>query len=329
MSRSSNNRLIESHLKQIDTIFRAHLNEEPHVVNILDIKIDKKCDLHGKTTPSRRGSVEFIKSPSRKGSMLLNSPDSDKPFCSTEKLNGKLKNSYRNSITSFAELTDRSSSVEKNDTVNRNSERRKSMPILDVVPRKNSLYMSSNRLSKHLDHPSNFPNILRSFDSSSKKNQNNRRSSNWNVNQFHNYNGLEDKTNLDRKQSLSVSEKIYKRDYSSPEPKRESSPTHLHSILKQKRATDDYELKEIIKRLSFDYIENEMSKSVNKMDSDSSSGDNGRTSSKLIPRRISIDSLESSSRRSSRRFSDYSVNSDDLVVVKPRANKTLLQVSLG
>lgn len=327
-----NSRAIDTQLRQIDAIFRAH--EEPHVVTIVNIKKDKNCDFH-RNSPSRRGSADIIND-SRGRSM---SPSTEtKPFCSTEKINEKMhKKNSRNSIASFTELINRND-IKSVDRVDHAAapitKRRDSMPIVEVTNggvKKAPLDTWNKRLFKGMEHPSNFPNMLRSSQSHTKVGNydNSRRgSSNWNVNHFHNYtNGSS--SNLDRKQSLSTSDKIFRRDYtngssnaSSPEPKKE-----LHSILKhnnnngkKNNLDSEDELKEIIKRLSFDYIKEEMSRNGNnRMDidllsnSDSSSGGTGRilTSTKLAPRRISIDSLDSSSRRSSRRYSDFSVNSDD------------------
>lgn len=341
MSRHSN-RVIESQIKKIDEIFRTH--NDPHYVTIVDVKKDKNCDFHGKS-PSRRGSVDIggTKNLSRRGSMASNL-ESRRSYCSTDKLNAE-KEKYqksRNSIASFTELINRNIINDENGMY-RNQMRRESMPVIDTNGKKNhSLDTWNSRLFKGMEHPSSFPNMLRSTNANGTKaavdTTTRRASSNWNVNHFHNYASELNKTNLDRKQSMSTSEKIFKRDYTqSPEPRKGKE---LHSILKhnkkdqqqpekiQTTAGDD-ELKEIIKRLSFDYIESEMSQNGNKMDidllsnSDSSSGGNGRilTSTKLTPRRISIDSLESSSRRSSRRFSDFSVNSDDLGTFKTRLNK--------
>lgn len=346
MSSRHSNRVIESQIKQIDEIFRTHSNNEPHVITLVDIKKDKKCDFHGMLPSSRRGSIDVnntnARSLSRKGSIASNL-ESRKSFCSSDKLNAaaaerfKNKNS-RNSIASFTELIDRNNLLSDengryNGTNGRSQMRRESMPIIDTNGKKhNPLDTWNSRLFKGMEHPSKFPNMLRSTITVNNNNgvknggdMSRRASSNWNVNHYHKYSDAN--TNLDRKQSASVSDKIFKRDYTqSPEPKKE-----LHSILKHKKSDED-ELKEIIKRLSFDYIENEMTQNGNKMDvdllsnSDSSSG-NGRilTSTKLTPRRISIDSLESSSRRSSRRFSDFSVNSDDLSM--PKTRKSLVQVS--
>lgn len=349
MSRHSN-RAVESQIKQIDEIFRTHANNDPHYVTIVDVKKDKNCDFHGKS-PSRRGSVDIgTKSLSRKGSIASNL-ESRRSFSSTDRLNAE-KEKYqksRNSIASFTELINRNLINDENGMY-RNQMRRESMPVIDTNGRKNPLDTWNTRLFKGMEHPSNFPNMLRSTNVNGNKNidTTRRTSSNWNVNHFHHYASEDNnKTNLDRKQSMSVSEKIFKRDYTqSPEPRKGKE---LHSILKHNKrdvqqpqqqqktqisAAGDEELKEIIKRLSFDYIENEMSQNGNKMDidllsnSDSSSGGNGRilTSTKLTPRRISIDSLESSSRRSSRRFSDFSVNSDDLGTFKSRLNKASIEV---
>jgi hypothetical protein len=347
-----NSHAIDSQLRQIDAIFRS--NEEPHVVTIVDVKKDKNCDFH-RNSPSRRGSVEIINTKNnnnnglRKGSV---SPrmENRKSFCSTDKLNDKmLKKNGRNSIASFTELINHNhinglngrNSVDQIDGTS-GPKKRNSMSITEG----SNGYKKDPRNLKGIEHPSNFPNTLRSSQTSAKNGNHDasrRASSSWNVNHFHNYtNGTS--SNLDRRQSLSTSEKIYRRDYlnggsssntSSPEPKKE-----LHSILKPnngRKNTSDEELKEIIKRLSFEYIEEEMTRNGNKIDvdllsnSDSSSGGGGTgrnfTSTKLAPRRISIDSLESSSRRSSRRFSDFSVNSDDFQTFRTTSRQQPLQVS--
>lgn len=341
MSRHSN-RVIDGQLKQIDAIFRAHSADPPSVV-VLEVKKDKKCDIHGICNSSRRCSDDLTKSLSRKGSTASNTDVTKRnSYCSTEKLNENFRKKNRNSIASFTELVERSVTPNGNNGFHRASiereipsrPRRESMPIID---KKNPLDTWNTRLFKGMDHPSNFPNTLRT--SSPSLNGKNgdagapRASSSWNVNHFHNYNGL---TNLDKKMSLSTSEKIFKRDYangstgSSPEPKKE-----LHSILKHKKPDED-DLKEIIKRLSFDYIEKEMN-GGGKLEvdllsnSDSSSGGTGHrtpiTSLKAAPRRISIDSLDS--RRGSRRLSDFSSTSgdDDMVTLRNRLNKSSLAVS--
>lgn len=345
MSRRSS-RVLETQLKQIDAIFRASSVDPPAVV-ILETKKDKKCDIHG-ICNSRRGSADSTKNLSRKGSI-----DAKSAYCSTERLNENFRKKNRNSIASFTELVERSVTPNGNNSLYRASierevlsrPRRESMPIIDNLKspsgKKNPLDTWNTRLFKGMDHPSNFPNTLRSSTQSLNGNKNggdtNRRaSSSWNVNHFHNYNG---NSNLDKKLSLSTSEKIFKRDYangsstgSSPEPKKE-----LHSILKNQKKPDEDDLKEIIKRLSFDYIEKEMSQNGNKVEldllsnSDSSSGGTGRrtpiTSLKAAPRRISIDSLDS--RRGSRRLSDFSSTSgdDDMVTLRNRLNKSSASVS--
>lgn len=344
-----NSRVIETQLKQIDAIFRAH-STDPPVIKLLEVTKDKNCDIHGVCT-SRRGSFDSTKNLSRKGSNASNVDSKRNSFCSTEKLNENFRKKNRNSITSFTELVERSVTPNgnsfKRDSIDRetfNRPRRESMPIIDNVKfsngKKNSLDTWNSRLFKGMDHPSNFPNMLRSSSQSlNVKNAGDvtsrRSSSSWNVNHFHNYNG---NTNLDKKQSLSTSEKIFKRDYangsnsSSPEPKKE-----LHSILKNKKPDED-DLKEIIKRLSFDYIEKEMSQNGNKIDvdvlsnSDSSSGTGRRTPvTSLKQRRISIDSLDS--RRSSRRLSDFSLNGDDadddILALKNRFKKSSAEVSFA
>lgn len=348
-----NSRVVETQLKQIDAIFRANSVDPPAIM--LDVKKDKNCDVH-----ARRGSTDSTKNNlSRKGSTASTIEGKRNSYCSTEKLNENFRKKNRNSIASFTELVERSVTPNgsSRDAMERelfNRPRRESMPIFDsnLKPngKKNSLDTWNSRLFKGMEHPSNFPNMLRSSSQSlngksgGDTNHSRRSSSSWNVNHFHNYNGNTNGTNLDKKQSLSTSDKLFKRDYangssgsagSSPEPKKE-----LHSILKQKKPDED-DLKEIIKRLSFDYIEKEMSRNGNKMDvdllsnSDSSSGGTGRsrtpiTSIKAVPRRISIDSLDS--RRSSRRLSDFSMNGDDdvdddIVTLKNRLNRTSLQVS--
>lgn len=345
-----NSRIIDTQLKQIDAIFRAH-SADPPAITLLEVKKDKNCDIHGLSVTPRRGSIESAKNLSRKGSTASNA-DKRGSFCSTDKLNENYRKKNRNSIASFTELVERSvtpnGSGLRRDTMERelfSRPRRDSMPIIDnmkpVNGKKHSLDTWNSKLFKGMEHPSNFPNMLRSSSQSlnGKNGETNGRnsSSSWNVNHFHNYNGNAN-TNLDKKMSLSTSDKIFKRDYangngstgSSPEPKKE-----LHSILKQKKHDED-DLKEIIKRLSFDYIEKEMRNNDNKLDvellsnSDSSSGGTGRrtpiTSFKAAPRRMSIDSLDSS-RRSSRRFSDFDDNDDDIVTLQNRLNRSSAQVS--
>lgn len=341
MSRRSS-RVLDSQLKQIDAIFRAESVDPPAVV-LLEVKKDKKCDIHGICNAPRRDSVDSTKNLSRKGSIDISKRNS---FCSTEKLNENFRKKNRNSIASFTELVERSvtpngNGFNRGGSVEVNRPRRDSMPIIDKNGKKNPLDTWNTRLFKGMEHPSSFPNMLRSSSQTlnvkSGDTVGRRASSNWNVNHFHNYNG--NGTNLDKKQSMSTSDKIFKRDYangsngSSPEPKKE-----LHSILKHKK-TDDDDLKEIIKRLSFDYIEKEMSQNGNKMDvdllsnSDSSSAGTGRRTPvtsplKAAPRRISVDSLDSS-RRGSRRLSDFSTSGDDdmLVTLRNRLNKSSTQVS--
>lgn len=336
-----NSRVIETQLKQIDAIFRAH-SADPPVIKLLEVKKDRNCDIHGLST-SRRGSTDSGKNLSRKGSNASNGETKR----SSEKLNESYKKKNRNSIASFTELVERSVTPNgngfKRDALDRemyNRPRRDSMPIIDngklSVARKGSHDTWNAKLFKGMEHPSDFPHMLRSSSQSlNSKNApeptNAKSSSSWNVNHFHKYGGNGKDSNLDKKLSLSTSEKIYKRDFangstgSSPEPKKE-----LHSILKHRKADED-DLKEIIKRLSFDYIEKEMSQNDNKIEldlmsnSDSSSGGAGRrtpiTSLKsTVPRRVSIDSLDS--RRGSRRLSDFSSDADDDIVTRDRLIKS-------
>jgi hypothetical protein len=301
-----NSRLIDSQLQQIESIF--HANEEPHVVKFLDIKKDENCDVHRASSPYR------VNNDAKRRSIT---PDKyEKP-------------QFRNSIGSFTELVNRykesnRGSVDYGDTNNGLSKRRSSMPFVNGlnngIKSKNPLDTKNSRLFKGMEHPSNFPNILRSTQKVEKVcphiNGSRRSLSN-------------SQNNVSQLTTLRISQRpSLPRDYtdgsisSSPEPKKE-----IHSILKHKNendkkvATNNDELKEIIKRLSFDYIEKEMSQNEKKVDndvlsSDSSSGCTGRISTKSAPRRTSIDSLDSNSRRSSRRFSDFSANSDDFLIFK-------------
>lgn len=358
-----NSRVIDTQLKQIDAIFRAQ-SADPPVIKLLEVKKDKNCDIHGVCTP-RRGSIDSTRNLSRKGSNASNGTSNGEikatPYCSTDRLNENFRKKNRDSIASFTELVERSVTPNgggfKRDALDRemfNRPRRESMPIMDnskrPVGKKNSLDTWNSKLFKGMEHPSKFPNMLRSSSQSLNSKDtvdyhSPKSSSSWNVNHFHNYNGKSNGTNLDKKQSISVSDKIFKRDYangetssagSSPEPKKE-----LHSILKHKKPEeDDLSLKEIIKRLSFDYIEKEMSRNGTKMDidllsnSDSSSGGGaGRRTPvtfKVDSRRMSIDSLDSS-RRGSRRLSDFSSVDDeadgDTVTLKNRLNRPSALVS--
>lgn len=353
-----NSRVIDTQLKQIDAIFRAH-SADPPVIKLLEVKKDKNCDIHGVCT-SRRGSTDSTKNLSRKGSNASNGEIKATPYCSTDRLNENFRKKNRDSIASFTELVERSVTPSglglKREALDRemlNRPRRESMPIIDnskrPVGKKNSTDTWNSKPSKNgIDHPSKFPNMLRSSTQSLNGKDtvdyhSPKSSSSWNVNHFHNYNGKANGTNLNKKQSMSVSDKIFKRDYanggasstgSSPEPKKE-----LHSILKHKKHDED-DLKEIIKRLSFDYIEKEMSQNGTKMDidllsnSDSSSGGGaGRRTPvtfKVEARRMSIDSLDSS-RRGSRRLSDFSSvddeADDDMVTLKNRLNRPSASVS--
>lgn len=338
-----NSRVIEKQLNQIDAIFRAH-SADPPVIKLLEVKKDKNCDIHG--IASRRGSIDSAKNLSRKGSVASDAKRNS--YCSSEKLNANVSNKNRNSIASFTELVERSVTPNgygtKRNSLERellNRPRRESLPIIGQSNEKKNSWNS--KLFKGMEHPSNFPNMLRSstpsFDLKSGEIKEGRASSsNWNVNHFHNYFDKINATNLNRNQSKSISEKVYTRDYSnrspgiSPEPKKE-----LHSILKHKKH-DEEDLKEIIKHLSFDYIEKEMSQNGIDMDlmSNSDSSSAGVLSRISIPsfktnsRRISVDSLDS--RRSSRRLSDFSLNGedvdDDIVTLRNHLNSSLTQVSV-
>lgn len=301
-----NSRLIDSQLQQIDSIF--HANEEPHVVKFLDVKKDENCDVHRASSPYR------VNNDAKRRSII---PDKyEKP-------------QFRNSIGSFTELVNRykesnRGSVDYSDANNGLSKRRSSMPFVNGnkgIKSKNPLDTKNSRLFKGMDHPSNFPNILRSTQKIEKVcpfiNGSRRLLSNSNS-----QNNVSQLSTLKIRQRLSLP-----RDYipTSPEPKKE-----IHSILKHKNendkklATSSDDLKEIIKRLSFDYIEKEMTQNEKKVNekkdndvlSSDSSGCTGRFSTKSAPRRTSIDSLDSNSRRSSRRFSDFSANSDDFIMFK-------------
>ena len=342
MSRPPNSRVIENQLKKIDEIFLAHSADLP-IIKILEFKTDKNCDVHGyPIISSRRESIDSVKSVSRKGSSASNPDKKNSLFCSTERLNENFRKKNRNSITSFTELVERNVTPIKREALDRelySRPRRGSMPIIDDVKpsngKKSSLDSWNSKLFKGMEHPSNFPNMLRS--SSQNLNAKNgcevhggrRSSSSWNVNHFHNYPENSSENTSDRRQSMhrySISSTG-----SSPEPKKE-----LHSILKQKKNDED-DLKEIIKRLSFDYSEKEVCQNATKSDtellsnSDSSSATGHRTpitTLKVTPRRVSIDSLDS--RRGSRRLSDFSSfdeADDDIVSPNKRFIKSSNQVS--
>lgn len=352
-----NSRVIESQLKQIDELFRINENSES-VVKVIDIKKDKNCDVHGL---SRRGSTDSCKSTViRRGSTASNVDLSKRnSICGTDSLNknAALRKRNRNSISSITDLVHRSVTPNgRSESIDRelfNRPRRDSAPIIHENSRskRNVLDTWNSRLFKGMEHPSNFPSMLRSSTSTLNivplnKGHNNdkgtmmsrRASSNWNVNHFHNYNGTSNGNNLNKELSKSTSDKIFKRDFAngnksnsiSPEPKKEFQPT---SILKHKKHEDD--LKEIIKRLSFEYIEKEHNADCalngHKVDSDLLSNSDSSSGTPAVtfvpklslPRRISIDSLDS--RRSSRRFSDFSINgdddeADDLVLLKNKLN---------
>ena len=351
-----NSRVIESQLKQIDELFRINENSES-VVKVIDIKKDKNCDVHGL---SRRGSTDSCKNTViRRGSTASNVDVTKRnSICGTDSLkNAALRKRNRNSISSITDLVHRSVTPNgRSESIDRelfSRPRRDSAPIIHENSRtkRNVLDTWNSRLFKGMEHPSNFPSMLRSSTSTLNivplnKGHNNdkgtmmsrRASSNWNVNHFHNYNGTSNGNNLNKELSKSTSDKIFKRDFAngnksnsiSPEPKKEFQPT---SILKHKKHEDD--LKEIIKRLSFEYIEKEHNADCalngHKVDSDLLSNSDSSSGTPAVtfvpklslPRRISIDSLDS--RRSSRRFSDFSINgdddeADDLVLLKNKLN---------
>lgn len=350
-----NSRVIESQLKQIDEMFRINENSES-VIKVIDIKKDKNCDVHGL---SRRGSTDSTKSNLIRRASTASNVDVTKrnSISGTDYLNKNAalyRKRNRNSISSITDLVHRSVTPNgRSESIDRelfSRPRRDSAPIIHDNSRtkRNVLDTWNSRLFKGMEHPSNFPSMLRSSTSTLNivplnKGHNNdkgtmmsrRASSSWNVNHFHNYNG----NNLNKELSKSTSDKIFKRDFTngnksnsiSPEPKKGFQPT---SILKHKKHEDD--LKEIIKRLSFEYIEKEHNTDCalngHKVDSDLLSNSDSSSGTPAVtfvpklslPRRISIDSLDS--RRSSRRFSDFSINGDDdeadddLVLLKNKLN---------
>lgn len=328
-----NSRMIESQLKKIDEIFRESSNAETQDVKVLDIQRDKNCNVHGNVT--RRGSAGL----SRKGSMASNyEVNKRNSFCSTDSLNRNKLN--RNSIGSFTELIHRpSNNGFRKESIEQDifqKYRRGSTPTSQLNrSKRNSLDTWNSKLFKGLEHPSSFPTMLRSSSSSTQlntahaKNENEklsvsrRSSSQWSVNSSNS-------SNMDKK----LLERNFKRDFTSPtvDLKNKKEPV---SILRKKRSED--ELKEIMKRLSFDYIENEVRNGRKSVESDLFS-DNTKSSEhsshspivtpSKVPRRVSIDSLES--RRSSRCFSDFSINGDDdideHVLFKNRNNSKHSQV---
>lgn len=332
-----NSRVIDAQHKQIEELFRANAN--PESIAVVEVTTDKNCNVHG---DSRRESFD-----SRRSSVVSNHEKREKrqSFCSTDTLNSMAAKKNRNSIGSFTDLVQRhpgftreTASVERDIF----SKYRESVPSLETSKSKirRGSDTFSSRLFKGMEHPSNFPQMLRSSqsinqlnsmpiknDKSEKITLSRRSSSNLNVS-----NG-QTNGNATKRISISSIDKMGKRDYSLNNDannnltKKEFHPT---SILK-KRPEDD--LKEIIKRLSFDYIEksvlNGESPGFDSVDSKmpeidvlsiSGSSSGGKSSTTPLastpvtktPRRISIDSLASlDSRRSSRRFSDFSINGDD------------------
>lgn len=343
MSRRHSRMLIESQVRQIDDIFRANSGNEC-CVTVLECKTDKNCYIHGVNGVNRRGS-----SVSRRGSTASTyDPSKRNSYCGTpDSINRKKMN--RNSIASFTELVHRpNDNGFRRESVERDifqKYRRDSAPVMEssIKSKKSAIDNWNSRLFKGMEHPSNFPNMLRSSSSTNQINSiqtkqydklslSRRSSSQWSVNSSNS-------SNLDKKVSVSTSDKLYKRDYTLADSKekingitngvkKETPPPT--SILKKKTEDD---LKEIIKRLSFDYIESEVRNGRKSVESDRFSDVSGSRSkspsSTKTPRRVSIDSLDS--RRSSRRYSDFSINGDedidDHVLFKNRNNSKQSQVS--
>lgn len=312
MSRRNSRMIAESQLRQIDEIFRVNSDAEPYV-KLLEIHRDKNCNVHG---VNRRGSAGL----SRKSSMASNyEVNKRNSFCSSDSLNKNKAN--RNSIGSFTELIHRpSNNGFRKESIEQDifqKYRRGSTPTSQANRTKRySLDTFNSKLFKGLEHPSNFPTMLRSSTSSTQLNTSpaknesekfsasRRSSSQWSVNSSNS-------SNLDKK----LPDRNFKRDFTSPTVELKNNKKEPISILK-KRNEDD--LKEIMKRLSFDYIEDEVRNGRKSVESDlfsditkssEHSSHSPRATPTKLPRRVSIDSLES--RRSSRCFSDFSINGDD------------------
>ncbi|CAO1302016.1 unnamed protein product [Diamesa hyperborea] len=165
---NENSRVIESQLKQIDELFRINENSES-VVKVIDIKKDKNCDVHGL---SRRGSTDSCKSTViRRGSTASNVDVTKRnSICGTDSLNknAALRKRNRNSISSITDLVHRSVTPNgRSESIDRelfNRPRRDSAPIIHENSRtkRNVLDTWNSRLFKGMEHPSNFPSMLRS-----------------------------------------------------------------------------------------------------------------------------------------------------------------------
>jgi hypothetical protein len=299
MSQNSYGR-VRQQLKDIDSLFRT--NSPVKEVEIIYNEKDKNCDVHS-INGNRRKSTDSVKSMSRRrGSMsstLFGNERRDSFPEFLEKYSIIENDEYIGSYdaSSFADILEskissspRHKSVEREDISRANN--KKTTSDIKNWNKRSSISTSNvnNIKSKSIDHPSKFPDMLRSTST----NDISRRSSWSNL------------PNTNRKASLPLNNKHSNYSLSSLKSPESPSPSPSKFKLNLNNRRDSY--------------------------SDSSNSSNGLRNfhnKYSMPRRISIDSLNSSSstRRSSRKISDFGLSDDDHENKKTLYDSYSLQVS--
>lgn len=299
MSHISHNRLRQQ-LKDIDSLFRT--NSPVKEVEVTYNELDINCDVHSALDngTSRRKSVEPVRSKSRNsrcGSMSLSESFDERRESFPEYLeNYSLVeddecNNRKSSLSNILESTVISSSPRNNNKFRHRSEDRdvitsransakKTSEARDwhkstSISTSNISALQSSKKNSSIDHPSKFPDMLRS---TSQNDMSSRRSS-WSY-----------LPNSARKASLPLNNKHSN-----------LSVNSLSSLKMEPRFI-----------LNFPSAPQPMS---HRQRHDSQRSDSSHSSSgvqKLSkPRKVSIDSLNSSSRRSSRKISDFGLSDDE------------------
>jgi hypothetical protein len=290
MSQNSYGR-VRQQLRDIDSLFRT--NSPVKEVEIIYNEMDKNCDVHS-INGNRRKSTDSIKSMSRRRGSMSSTlfggerRDSFPEFLEKYSIieNDEYIGSY--DASSFADILEskissspRHKSVERED-ISRANNNKKTTDTKNWNKRSSISTSNVNNIkSKSIDHPSKFPDMLRSTST----NDISRRSS-WSY-----------LPNTNRKASLPLNNKHSNISLSSLKSPESHSPSKF--------------------KLNLNNSPTNNNNNNNRRDSysDSSNSSNGLRNfhnKYSIPRRISIDSLNSSStRRSSRKISDFGLSDDD------------------
>ncbi|XP_055526791.1 WD repeat-containing protein 47 isoform X4 [Wyeomyia smithii] len=256
---------VEKQLRKIDEIF---MNQKENEVKIIESRTSRYCSVHG---IHRRGSVCSVKKKDSVGSLADLSAGKRASYGSiynvgreAEMAKRKARLANRNSIANFGDLYSSKKNLYNTDR------RRDSLPVF-------------NKSVKPMEHPSDFPSMLRATSVST--------------------------VDLRRKPSIGGRAAVNKRNSLNLDQTLQypfsTSTGKLHSILKNKASSpskdsedsSEHELCDLTKRLSFDsgIVKQSVMNRRNSNDSSYSS----------YSRRISIDSLDTL-RRNSRRLSDVS-----------------------